>query len=101
MVLDTVHKVTGGFEKGFSSYTLMGWKKIYDKEGREVSVDPNFREGFINIEGKDYWFIRKGWEVRLYDTPTDYCDWMKGSDNPIEVKNLKPDYVDLYFLNAS
>jgi len=101
MILNAIAKATNNFETGFNSSTLLGWQRVYDKEGREVTCDPNFKSGSINIEGKDYWFVRRRWSVRLWDKRADYCDYMANRGDHIEEIDIKPDYVKEYESNAT
>lgn len=94
MISETLKKITNNFESGFRQSTLMGWTPKFDIQGRPLNTDPNYRRGEVLIEDKTYWFIRKGWIVRIYDNKTDYTKFHDTSEYPfIEEVGLTPDYV--------
>lgn len=92
-IIETLKKVTDNFETGFHSSTCMGWKPNYDLEGRPLNCDPNFRDGNITIEGKEYFFVRKGWWVLVWDKYADYLHAMKGEKDYIAKVDLRPNYL--------
>lgn len=96
MILKTIQKLTDNFEKGFTCSTLMGWIPNYDKEGRPLNCDPNFRDGTIIIEDTQYWFVRRRWRIRLWDRKADYMDFMNNKEDYIEELDITPDYVKEY-----
>ena len=93
MISEALKKITSNFEKGFNSSTLLGWKPNYDEQGRMLNADPNYRSGQAKIEGETYWFVRKGWKVRIWDKQARYTDFMSNKQNFIEEIDLTPDYV--------
>lgn len=94
MILEAIKIATNNFTTGFYSSTLMGWFPEYDKQGRLLNCDPNYKSGTIRIEGKQYWFVRHGFEVRLWDKQADYCSYNRG--NHIEEMDITPDYIKEY-----
>lgn len=93
MISDTLKIITDNFEKGFTSSTLMGWGIDYDKKGRPLNSNPNYRSGTTIIEGKQYWFTRKGWKVRIWDREANYMDFLNNKQDFIEEVDLTPDYL--------
>lgn len=93
MISDTLKIITDSFEKGFHSSTLLGWEANYDSEGRPLNANPNYRDGSATIEGKTYWFTRKGWRVRIWDRKARYTDFMCDKQDFIEEVDLTPDYI--------
>jgi hypothetical protein len=93
MISDTIKIITENFEKGYNSSTLMGWLRRYDELGRPLNTDPNYRDGNVNINGKTYWFTRKGWKVRIWDRNANYTDFMSNKNDFIEEVDLTPDYI--------
>ncbi len=93
MISETLKKITKNFEKGFDSSTLVAWTPNYDEQGRPLNCNPNYQDGSATIEGKTYWFTRKGWKVRIWDRPAKYGDFMSGKDDFIDEVDLTPDYV--------
>ena len=100
-IVEAIRKATNGtFLPERHSSTLLGWTKVYDEEGREVSVDPNTKEGRIQIMDKSYLITRHGWKVWIWKP-----EWKENS-NPwdkherekycLAELNLKPDYVKDY-----
>lgn len=85
--------ITDNFEKGFNQTTLMGWRKDFDLEGRPLNADPNYRSGSCRIEEKDYWYVRKGWKVRVWDVEADYHAFMNGDKSYILEIDLTPEYI--------
>lgn len=103
MILEVIKIATNNFETGFSSSTLLGWEIKYDKHGRPLNCDPNYKSGSINIEGKQYWFVRRIFNIRLWDKQADYCNYMADKGDHIEEMDIKPDYIKEYeaSLNAT
>lgn len=61
-IIEAIRKATNDtFIGNGCSSTLMGWQQNYDKEGRPLYADPNWRDSYITIESKTYGLIRKGW----------------------------------------
>lgn len=92
-VSDALKVITSNFEKGFHTSTLLGWTPNYDLNGRQINADPNYREGQATIEGKPYWFTKKGWKIRIWDRPAKYTDFMSNKQDFIEEVDITPDYV--------
>lgn len=90
---ETLRLLTDNFEKGFAMTTLMGWVQDYDLEGRLLNCDPNYKSGSKVIEGKEYWYVRKKWKVRVWDVPADYHAFMKGDESYILEIDLTPEYL--------
>ncbi len=82
---------TAGFSRTTST-TLMSWPQSYDMQGRPTSADPNYRSGQVNIAGVDYWYVVKGWQVRVWDTPARYTDLMADKPGLFDI-DLTPDYL--------
>jgi hypothetical protein len=93
MISEALKNITENFEKGFHSSTLMGWQRNFDEQGRPLNANPNYRDGSATIEGKTYWFTRKGWKVRIWDRLSRYTDFMSDKQDFIEEVDLTPDYV--------
>ena len=73
----------------------------YDEKGRKVSADPNYKSGKINVCGKTYPLVRKGWDVYIwkpeYQDATYTWTWKKDCDKYLFAKiSLMPDYVRRY-----
>lgn len=85
--------ITQNFEKGFYSSTLLGWTPKYDVQGRPLNCDPNFKDGTATVDGKQYWFTRRGWTVRIWDRKSRYTDFMANTPDFIEEVDLTPDYL--------
>ena len=73
----------------------------YDEKGRKVSEDPNYKSGRINVCGKTYPLVRKGWDVYIwkpeYQDATYTWTWKKDCDKYLFAKiSLMPDYVRRY-----
>ena len=78
-IVEAIRKATNGtFLPERHSSTLLGWTKVYDEEGREVSVDPNTKEGRIQIMDKSYLITRGNSKLdkffTLRDTLLSYCN---------------------------
>ena len=88
MISEALKNITENFEKGFNSSTLIGWKRNFDEHGRPLNANPNYRDGSATIEGKTYWFTRKGWKVRIWDRKSRYTDFMSDKQDFIEEVDL-------------
>ena len=93
MISEALKKITNNFETGFNSSTLMARNLTFDEQGRPLNSDPNYRSGEAKINGKTYWFVRKGWKVRIWDVPERYTAFMSNKQNFIEEVDLTPDYL--------
>ena len=93
MIAETLKIITDNFDKGYHRSTLMSFSENFDKLGRPLNCDPNYREGSKRIEGKEYFFVRKGWIVRIWDKPVSYMAFMNDDQGFIEEVDLTPDYV--------
>ena len=83
------------------STTMMYSGDEYDEKGRKVSADPNYKSGKINVCGKTYPLVRKGWDVYIwkpeYQDATYTWTWKKDCDKYLFAKiSLMPDYVRRY-----
>ena len=83
------------------STTMMYSGDEYDEKGRKVSADPNYKSGRINVCGKTYPLVRKGWDVYIwkpeYQDATYTWTWKKDCDKYLFAKiSLMPDYVRIY-----
>ena len=83
------------------STTIMYSGDEYDEKGRKVSADPNYKSGRINVCGKTYPLVRKGWDVYIwkpeYQDATYTWTWKKDCDKYLFAKiSLMPDYVRRY-----
>lgn len=83
------------------STTMMYSGDEYDEKGRKVSADPNYKSGRINVCGKTYPLVRKGWDVYIwkpeYQDATYTWTWKKDCDKYLFAKiSLMPDYVRRY-----
>lgn len=92
-ILALIRKITNDFTKNWESATLMGHDQVFDEQGREVSVDPNYFDFYADICGVKYWFVRKDWIVKFWDTQADYLTFMNNIKPPILILNIKPQYV--------
>ncbi len=99
MISEALKIITQNFEKGFSSSTLLGWQPNFDEQGRPLNSNPNYRDGNTTIEGKTYWFTRKGWKVRIWDRMARYTDFMSDKQDFIEEVDLTPDYIKNFELD--
>lgn len=89
----TLRKETNDFKSGYTESTLMGWTPEFDDQGRPLNADPNYRSGKLNINNITYYYIRRRWEVRVWDVMATYMDFMKDDDSYILKVNLTPDYL--------
>ena len=96
MILEAIKIATNNFETGFNTKTLMSWEPRFDKQGRPLNCDPNYKSGEINIEGKKYWFVRRQYNIRLWDKPANYMNYMSDKGDHIEEMDITPDYVKEY-----
>lgn len=93
MISDVLKVITENFSKGFYSSTLLGWEQVFDEQGRPLNANPNYKDGSAIIEGKTYWFTRKGWKVRIWDRAARYTDFMSDKKDYTEEIDLTPDYL--------
>lgn len=105
-IVNAIRNATNGtFVGEFCTSTLMGWMRIYDEEGREVTCDPNYKESTINIAGNNYTIIRKGWEAYIFKPEytgkahytTLWADKEVKDKMILTVVDLQPDYVKAYW----
>lgn len=78
--------------------TLMGWIPNYDKKGRPLNCDPNYKDSEFVIEGQTYKVTRHGWMVIIWEGDGRYTKLLGGiPDKGILAKiDLTPDYVKEY-----
>ena len=103
-IVKAIEKATNGtFMPVHHSSTLMGsGPDEYDEEGRLVSVDPNYKEGSINICGTTYKITKVGWDVYIWkpeyqkNARYTWC-WKDDRDEYLLIHfSTKPDYVQAY-----
>ena len=91
--IEALKKITNNFEDRFHGSTLMGWDDNFDKLGRPLNTNPNYRTGEAHIEGKLYTYIRRGWKVRIWEGKAHYTQFMSNEDSYIVEVDLTPDYL--------
>jgi hypothetical protein len=102
-IVKAIDKATNGtFIPDRHTSTLMdGRPDVYDEEGRLVSVDPNYKDGSINICGTTYKITKVGWNVYIWkpeypDACYTWC-WKDDRDEYLLTHfSTKPDYVQAY-----
>ena len=92
-LISALKKITNNFETAFDVSTLLGWTEEYDKEGRLITPNPNYRSGMAIIDGKRYYFTRHKWTVRIWDREADYMDFMNQKTDFIAEVDLTPKYL--------
>ena len=102
-IVKAIEKATNGtFMPVHHSSTLMGGgPDEYDEEGRLVSVDPNYKDGSINICGTTYNITKVGWNVYIWkpEYPNASYTWCWKDDRDkylLTHFSTKPDYVQAY-----
>lgn len=107
-IIKAIETITNGSWIGHNGFsTLLGWQKIYDEEGREVTCNPNFIDSYLNICGQDYNITKKGWNVYIWKPGVkgNYCKLMSHlkynnyEDEFLAIIDLTPDYVEEYWEN--
>ena len=102
-IVKAIEKATNGtFMSNCHTSTLMGGgPDEYDEEGRLVSVNPNYKDGSINICGTTYKITKVGWDVYIWkpeyqDARYTWC-WKDDRDKYLLTHfSTKPDYVQAY-----
>ena len=102
-IVKAIEKATNGtFMPVHHSSTLMGGgPDEYDEEGRLVSVDPNYKDGSINICGTTYNITKVKWDVYIWKPEYQnacytWC-WKDDRDKYLLAHfSTKPDYVQTY-----
>jgi hypothetical protein len=89
----TLRKITNDFTTHITSSTCMGWSLIYDEEGRLISGNPNYQNGKVNINGKEFFFVKRMWTVWVFDKPANYHFVMNKSDEHIFTVDITPSYL--------
>ena len=102
-IVKAIEKATNGtFMSDCHTSTLMGGgPDEYDEEGRLVSVDPNYKDGSINICGTTYKITKVGWDVYIWkpEYPNASYTWCWKDDRDeylLTHFSTKPDYVQAY-----
>ena len=92
----------GAYMPKYYLYTLMGGgPDEYDEEGRLVSVDPNYKDGSINICGTTYNITKVKWDVYIWKPEYQnacytWC-WKDDRDKYLLAHvSTRPDYVQAY-----
>ena len=93
MISTALREITKDFETGYNRQTLMGWIPMFDSQGRPLNADYNYRSGVAFVNGRDYYFVRKEWTVRIWDREATYMDFLNGKTDFIEEVDLTPDYL--------
>lgn len=93
MISEVLKTITDNFDKGYHQRTLMSFSANFDELGRPLNCDPNYMVGSKRIEGKEYFFVRKGWIVRIWDKPVSYMAFVNNNQDFIEEVDLTPDYI--------
>lgn len=100
MILELIRNITNNFSGNtFKGSTLMGWVPRFDDQGRPLNADPNYLSGDIDIDGQTYYYIKKGWIVKLWDKPINYLQFDR--HDYIEMLDSTPDYVKEYYQKKS
>ena len=101
-VVEEIRKQTDGtFIVPNHTSTLMGYVKKFDEQGREVTVDPNYKHGKINICGEDYFVTRYGWTAIVWKPERKDASYMWAfcldkkdiEERALAIVDVKPDYV--------
>ena len=102
-IVKAIEKATNGtFVPDCHTSTLMGGgPNEYDEEGRLVSVDPNYKDGSINICGTIYNITKVRWHVYIWkpEYPNASYTWCWKDDRDkylLTHFSTKPDYVQAY-----
>jgi hypothetical protein len=104
-IIKAIEKATGGTfigDNGMS--TCMGWMRVFDEEGREITCDPNYKTSEINIAGTRYTIVRVKWNAYIfkpeYYGKASYTDLWRDKEQLepmlLATVDLKPDYVKEY-----
>ena len=97
-ITEALRNITGGSFEMPGNTTLIGWIPQYDKQGRPLNTDPNYKDYSVNIEGTDYNVTKHGWHVYVWKpefTQAQYTylwtqDYM---DHVLAHIDLTPDYL--------
>lgn len=96
-ILSAIIVATNNFEvfPSGSMTTLMGWTPRFDKLGRPLNTNPNYISGSILIEDIEYYIVKKGWSVWIYDKVASYMYVMnKDFTNLVKMIDLTPDHIN-------
>lgn len=105
-IVNAIRTATNGtFIGEFYTTTLMGWMRIYDEEGREVTCDPNYIESTINIDGNEYGIVKHEWKTYIFKPEfKDYANRLSLWGDEKKLKKMvlsiiddEPDYVKAYW----
>ena len=97
-ITEALRNITGGSFEMPGATTLIGRIPQYDKQGRPLNTDPNYKDYSVNIEGTDYNVTKHGWHVYVWKpefTQAQYTylwapDYM---DHVMVHIDLTPDYL--------
>lgn len=103
-IVEAIRNATNGtFINDPCLTTLIGWLQKYDKQGRPLRADPNYKDSEITIADETYSITRHGWYAYIWK-PNSKGNYMfvvrhRYFDiNPylIAKVDLRPDYVKEY-----
>ena len=103
-LVEAIRTATNGtFIGEHCSSTLLGWRPIYDEQGRPLNANPNSKHSTITINGTVYPISRQGWYAYVYKAPKlasfatkyNFYNPTKHALLLAEV-DLRPDYVKEY-----
>ena len=103
-IVEAIRTATNGtFIGEHCSSTLLGWRPIYDEQGRPLNANPNSKHSTITIDGTVYPISRQGWYAYVYKAPKlasfatkyNFYNPTKHALLLAEV-DLRPDYVKEY-----
>ena len=103
-LVEAIRTATNGtFIGEHCSSTLLGWRPIYDEQGRPLNANPNSKHSTITIDGTVYPISRQGWYAYVYKAPKlasfatkyNFYNPTKHALLLAEV-DLRPDYVKEY-----
>lgn len=96
-ITEALRNITGGSFEMPGTTTLLGWNPQYDKHGRPLNTDPNYKDYSVNIEGTDYNVTKHGWHVYVWEPGYNgqYTSlWINNCmDHVLAHIDLTPDYL--------
>lgn len=102
-IIDAIRNATNGtFVPECHLATCMGYLRVYDKKGRNVSTDPNYYSGTINIDGTNYPIVRHAWKAYIFKPEYECASYTWLWTEDVEEKllatvDLTPDYIKEYY----
>jgi hypothetical protein len=92
-LIDALKLATNNFSQGFTTSTLMDWNPKYDKDGASLNSNPNYQQSEVSIQNITYYFVRRGWLVRVWDKPVSYMALLNDNQDFIIEIDLTPEYL--------